>query len=283
MKNLPIDLLRTFVSVSDVGGFTSAGELLGRTQPTVSLQVKRLEGLLNQTLLYRNGSRVSLTTAGEDIYQYAQKILSLNDEAVGLYANDGLTGHINLGIPSEFATTLLPKVISRFSRTYPNVTIEVTCALSKELLTGHGRDKYDLILALYDDYEEAGGSLIQVDELVWVTNKSHDNHKKPVMSLVVAPNGCIYRNRGIKVLDELDLPWQVVYTIPDLTGILSAINEGIGVTVLAKSVVPSSLDIVRSSDKFPALGSVGISLVKANRRPIEAVDRLAEYFVTCLS
>ncbi|WP_218155444.1 helix-turn-helix domain-containing protein [Modicisalibacter xianhensis] len=46
MKNIPTDLLRTFVTIKDLGGFTSAGELLGRSQPAISLQVKKLEEIL---------------------------------------------------------------------------------------------------------------------------------------------------------------------------------------------------------------------------------------------
>ena len=43
MKNLPMDVLRSFVTVAELKGFTQAGELLGRSQPAVSLQIKRLE------------------------------------------------------------------------------------------------------------------------------------------------------------------------------------------------------------------------------------------------
>ena len=45
MKNLPMDLLRAFVSVVQLNSFTKAGELLGRSQPAVSLQIQRLEEL----------------------------------------------------------------------------------------------------------------------------------------------------------------------------------------------------------------------------------------------
>ena len=55
MKNLPMDLLRAFVSVAQLNSITKAGDILGRSQPAVSLQIKRLEELLDETLLVRNG------------------------------------------------------------------------------------------------------------------------------------------------------------------------------------------------------------------------------------
>ena len=72
MKNLPMDLLRTFVSVAQLNSFTRTGELLGRSQPAVSLQMQRLEELVDETLLVRNGKNLELSEAGENLYNYRQ-------------------------------------------------------------------------------------------------------------------------------------------------------------------------------------------------------------------
>ena len=63
--NLPTDLLRAFVSVIDLGGYTRAAESLGRTQPAVSLQMKRLEELLDARLITHEGRELKLTEEGE--------------------------------------------------------------------------------------------------------------------------------------------------------------------------------------------------------------------------
>ena len=62
---LDLDLLRSFVSVVDAGGFTRAGERVHRTQSTVSQQIRRLEMSCGRELLNRNGKRVGLTEEGE--------------------------------------------------------------------------------------------------------------------------------------------------------------------------------------------------------------------------
>ncbi|MBT3672842.1 MAG: LysR family transcriptional regulator [Porticoccaceae bacterium] len=284
MKNLPMDLLRSFVSVAQLNSITKAGELLGRSQPAITLQMQRLEELVDETLLTRNGKNMDLSEAGDRFYEHANQILSLNDLAVTEFSKSAVTGKIRLGIPSEFATVLLPKIVSRFAKAYPNVTLEVNCELSKNLLTKTGKANHDLILALQDDPNEKDSALVKTDPLVWVAGSDMTSQKVSVVPLIVASQGCIYRNRAIRMLDKSKQPWQIVYTNPDLTGIQYAIQEGLGVTVLAKSTVPDNLKILRPSPRFPELGDVGISLLFTGRhRKNEALQLLAEYLKTGLA
>jgi len=282
MKNLPIELLRTFVTVFQLDGFTQAGDLLGRTQPAISLQIKRLEILLGHSLLIRSGPNLELTQVGQTLYDYSQQILAVNDEALSKLDATTISGKIRLGIPSEFATTLLPGIVSRFVRAYPNVTLEVNCDLSKNLLSKNGRRKHDLILALHNNPGKPNQNRLRTDELVWVTSSEHKVHLQSTVQLIASLDGCIYRKRAINKLNECGRPWRIVYTIPDLSGIQAAIEEGLGVTVLAKSVVPGNLKVLKSSDKLPKLGKIGISLVAPKTKQNEAVLRLSEYIKTSL-
>jgi len=78
---LDLELLRSFVSVVDAGGFTRAGERVHRTQSTVSQQIKRLEEDVGQPLLKRTARDVTPTEAGERLLSYARRLLSLAEEA----------------------------------------------------------------------------------------------------------------------------------------------------------------------------------------------------------
>jgi DNA-binding transcriptional LysR family regulator len=255
MKNLPMELLRAFVSVAQLGSFTKAGEILGRSQPAVSLQIKRLEELVDETLFTRNGRSLELTEAGDSLYGYANQILSL-----------------------------LPKIVSRFASAYPNITLEVNCELSKNLLSKAGKQNHDLILALEDNPSKTWSNLVKTDDLVWVTSAEHNAHKGPVVPLIAAAEGCIYRQRATSLLDQNQQPWQIVYTIPDLSGIQQAIQEGLGVTVLAKSTVPENLRVLPPSARLPDLGKVGISLLASRRSANnKAVNLLNDFLKTSLT
>src|ERR1700746_2818621 len=78
---LDLDLLRSFVSVVDAGGFTRAGERVHRTQSTGSQQIRRLEEGFGRPLLRRDGKRVRPTEEGERLLSYARRILALAEEA----------------------------------------------------------------------------------------------------------------------------------------------------------------------------------------------------------
>ena len=279
-----MDLLRAFVSVAQFGSFTKAGELIGRSQPAVTLKIKRLEQLVDETLFTRTGKSLELSEAGESLYDYANQILALNDLAVSQFSKSAVAGKVRLGIPSEFATTLLPKIVSRFAKAYPNVTLEVNCELSKHLLTKVGKAKHDLILALGDESSDKNSDFIKNDDLVWVASNAKNPLKVEVMPLIVAAEGCIYRQRAIQRLDRSELPWQIVYTNPDLTGIQYAIQEGLGVTVLAKSTVPDNLQVIAQSPRFPDLGKVGINLIcDTTKRGDQAIKLLIEFLKTSLA
>jgi molybdenum-dependent DNA-binding transcriptional regulator ModE len=78
--NLDLDLLRSFVHIAETGSFTRAGEIVGRTQSAVSMQVQRLETLTGKPLLVRGkGGAVRLTPHGSYLLGYAQEMLQLND------------------------------------------------------------------------------------------------------------------------------------------------------------------------------------------------------------
>ena len=284
MKNLPMDLLRAFVTIVEFNSFTKAGDLLGRSQPAISLQMNRLEDMLGETLLMRDGKNLSLTIAGETIFEYAKQILSLNDLAVSECTKSTVMGKVRLGIPSEFATILLPKIVGRFAKAYPNITLEVNCELSKTLLSRSGKAAHDVILALQNNPLEESDNLVKTDNLVWVSGPEYNPNKPPPVPLIVAPEGCIYRQRAVRTLNRIKQPWQIVYNIPDLTGIQYAIQEGLGVTVLAKSTVPENLKIIANSQRYPDLGSVGISLLNVrNNSKNQAIDLLAEFLRTSLA
>ncbi|MCB1662171.1 MAG: LysR family transcriptional regulator, partial [Pseudomonadales bacterium] len=191
MKNLPMDVLRSFVTVAELRGFTQAGELLGRSQPAISLQIKRLEDMLGSPLLKRSGQQLDLTQPGRQLFDYAKKILSLNDEVLAQFIKPEVSGRIHFGIPSEFATALLPKIVGRFVQSYPSVTLEVTCDLSKNLLNAQSDRIFDLVLALHDDPNAKRNDRVKVEELVWVTSTDHQAHLQPTVPLIAAPQGCI--------------------------------------------------------------------------------------------
>lgn len=275
MKNISTDSLRTFVMVVEVGGFAKAGDLLGLSQPAVSLQVKRLEDLLGYKLFKKQGQRQVLNQYGELLLPMAKQMVQHNDAILQLFTSESVTGKVRLGIPSEFAARILPSIIGDFVALYPEVSLEVKSRLSKHLLSDERQDQFDLVLALNEQLDSEKFPIFIQDQLVWVGDLSLAQNE--TVTLVTAPEGCIYRRRATQALEKAGIKYRIVYSNADLTGLIAALKEGLGITMLAKSTVPNDLAYHLHTKHLPALGSIGISLVKTASEPENAVFKLAEF------
>ena len=157
MKQLSLDNLRTFVGVIEQGGYAKAGQWLGRSQPAISLQIKKLEEQLGKKLFTKVGQRHFPSSDGNWLYPKAKELLELNDSIFRSLDPTPLRGRMRLGIPNEFASTLLPGLIGEFSKRYPDVSLEVTSALSRELLHPSRQSDFDMILALVNPEQATDG------------------------------------------------------------------------------------------------------------------------------
>jgi len=277
MTNLPTDLLRTFITVVDSGGFTRAGDLLGRSQPAISLQIKRLEELACGTLLKRNGRSLVTTDLGNMLLGYARQMLALNDEVVARLDQPKVAGGIRLGIPNEFAGSFLPDILGKFAQAHPEVTLEVGCDLSTNLLSRLDDGEFDLVFALHEDPTDVPHGKQWPEQLVWVGNPNHAVHLKSPLPLIVAPHGCIYRKRIIETLDRIGKPWRIAYSSPSFGGINAGVQAGLGVTVLAQSTVPDALRVLPERVKLPTLKPIQMSLHHPDREVPPALERLIEF------
>jgi DNA-binding transcriptional LysR family regulator len=249
-----MDLLRAFTAVVDLGRVTRAGAVLGRSQPAVSLQLKRLEEIVEVPLFRRDNRAVELTEAGRALAGYARRILELNDEAVQQLQRDLDARGARLGLPNDFAALFLADVLRAVDRLSLASRFEVECDISAALLASFHKDELDIVLAMTDDAPETGG-LVRAwpVELAWVASAEHPPRHDNVVPLVLYPEGCRYRRRIIAALDEAGLPWKIVYSSSSLAGIHAAVKAGLGLTVLCRRTVPAGLATLEDDPRLPRL------------------------------
>ena len=141
---LPIDLLQTFSSVAETGSFTRAGEVQHITQSAVSMQMKRLEDIIGHPLFQKKGRSIFLTPAGETLLAHALRILKVHSEAVAAFASPDLFGRIRFGCAEDYASRVLPSVLSGFRKAFPHIRVDIISALSTELHQRFMREELDL-------------------------------------------------------------------------------------------------------------------------------------------
>jgi DNA-binding transcriptional LysR family regulator len=281
MKNLPTELLRTFVTIVDNGGFTQAGLILGRSQPAISLQVKRLETLL-ETSIFDRSKDLQLTEEGQMLLGYSRKILGLNDAAVSRLLAPKVSGSVKLGIPNDFEVSFLPSTLSKFTQTYPDVTLEVSCDLSVNLQEEFKNGVYDLILVM-EELEGAPSSDHLVEPLLWVASQSFIFNPAEPVPLILYPKGCVYRKHLTDTLNAADIPWRIVYCTPSLMGIFAAVESGLGISALGKRTVPATFPAYERYHDLPELGQVAVSFYYDKNELSEAAAQLLSYLRKALS
>lgn len=147
--NLPTDLLRTFVTVIEVKSHTRAADLLNRSQPAVSLQIKRLEDLVGYKLIRQKGRTMVVSEKGEALAMHARQILRLNDMAMGLFERSDADTDLRIGLPLDYGVRLLQQEITSLLKEDGGLRVTINCDLSQNLHDALMRDELDMIVALY--------------------------------------------------------------------------------------------------------------------------------------
>ena len=189
-QDLDIALLRTFVAIVDTGGLTSAGRKVGRTQPAITHQISRLEDLTGRTLFEDNRRKLSLTHDGEVLLEFARAMLRINDEARGRFSTPDIAGHVTLGTPDLYAPYILPEVLESFSRSHPNVEIQLRCTRSIHLHAALERNEIDIAL-MTNQPEFRRGELVRREPLVWVAGR----RQQPGIAQAASAGGAAARKR----------------------------------------------------------------------------------------
>jgi len=133
---MDFDQLTTFIEVAKLGSFSRAGQKLFRSQPAVSAQIRQLEQEYREKLLNRTGKSVRLTPAGEALFEYASRLLTLRNESLRAVADQAATPRGTLAIGANEATCLyvLPEVFAEYHRAYPAVQISIYRNFSHKVL-----------------------------------------------------------------------------------------------------------------------------------------------------
>jgi len=133
---MDFEQLTTFLGVAKLGNFSRAGQKLFRSQPAVSAQIRQLEQEYGEKLLDRAGKAVRLTPAGEVLFEYAGRLLTLRNESLRAVADQASTPRGSLAIGANEATCLyvLPDVFAEYHRLYPQVQISVYRNFSHKVL-----------------------------------------------------------------------------------------------------------------------------------------------------
>jgi DNA-binding transcriptional LysR family regulator len=168
--------LEFFVTVVEEGSFSKAAERVYRTQPAVSIAIRRLEEEIGAPLLERSQKNPTLTEAGALVYDYAKRILALRDQAretvVELRTLE--RGRVRIGANESTSLYLLPHIILQYREQHPNVKVEIYRQVSERLPREVLDRNVDFaLLAFEPDDSDLESFPVLRDELILITHPEH--------------------------------------------------------------------------------------------------------------
>lgn len=279
---LDLDQLQSFCAIADCGSFTEAARRVNKTQSAVSMQIKRLEERLGQSLLTRDGRGVALTLHGEALYARARKMLRTNAEILDHFSDGDLSGSIRFGVPDDYAVRLLPVILSSFQRTHPKIAVDVTCMSSEHLLEGMRSGRYDLIV-FTQGTDQNYGELFRTEKMFWVASHGGRALASEPLAIACGTQNCGWRKDAQEALDRTSIDYRIAYTSSNATAISSAVLSDLAVGFLPESALQPGMRVVNEERGLPRLGDAQIALMRASHAYGGIYDALANHIVQSMS
>ena len=245
--------LEFFLQVIEEGSFSKAADTVGRTQPAVSIAVRRLEEEVGAPLFDRSQKTPTLTEAGEVIHDYAQRIVALRDQAREAVAELRTLkrGRVRVGANESTSLYLLPQVILAFRERHPEVKVEiyrhVSERLPREVLERNvdfavlafepvDRDlesfcilRDELVLILHPEHRLAGRASVTVEEL----------GREPFLAHNVRTAS---RNKVIEVFAEHHTPLNITLELATVETIKRFVQLNVGLAFVPHMCVREELE-----------------------------------------
>jgi DNA-binding transcriptional LysR family regulator len=271
--NLDLDTLRTLVVANDLGGYGQAAERLGRTPSAVSLQMKRLQEDVGVELFRKRGRGLALTEAGELTLACAREMLALNDHLLGRLKGKALAGQARLGCSQDFADTVLPSVLSQFSRLYPLVQIELRIEGNAVLADAVEKGELDVALTV-GQADRRGAQVVGEVPLVWIAGEGYVRRDSEPLPLLLLGPQCVFRKEALARLDRAGLAWRIAALSPSLAGLWASAQGHLGVTARSPIGLPPTLQWGPTLHGLPALGALPVALHRHAKASSPGVEQL---------
>ncbi|MBL8171184.1 MAG: LysR family transcriptional regulator [Acidobacteria bacterium] len=168
--------LEIFLCIAEEKSFSRAAEKMLRTQPAISIAIKRLEEELGESLFDRSSKSGTLTEAGRILLSYAQRMINLRDEATEAVGElrGMFRGRLTIGANESTSLYLLPPLLMEYRRNHPKIKIEVYRNVSEKIPLEVLERNLDFGFLSYDPMHPALQSIeFHKDELVLVVPPKH--------------------------------------------------------------------------------------------------------------
>ncbi len=251
-RHISMRQLQVFEASARLSSITRAAEELFLTQPTVSMQIKKLEGNVGLPLFEQVGKRISLTDAGEALYRAAREILEMLGrlEVEGAELKGLKTGQLRLAVVTT-AKYFAPRILGKFCKDYPGIDASLEVTNRERLLERMTKNLDDLyIVGRPPESPEYEFEPYMPNPLVTVAPSTHPLAKEHNIPLSrIADEPFIIREKGSGTRKALEthfethkLKLKIKMELGSNEAIKQAILGGLGIAVLSQHTLGQGLD-----------------------------------------
>ena len=282
-RNITLEQMRAFVAVAHSRSFQKAGQQLCRSQSAVTQSVKKLEGMLNSTLVERgNGHTFGLTAAGERLLPQIEDMLVRVDALLRAACQPELRGRITVGIPPSFSTVELQAAMARLLALNPNLQIGVLSAMSADIdrMLVEGRLDVALINQYRFDSSHAPDGIFEVlaqQPLHWVSGSPMNMDPAIPIPLVTYSEGSPWRAATLETLDAAGRAYEFAYECASYESLCSSVLAGFGITALPEWDTDGRFVVLDGKGNLPPLPQVRTVLKTATSSPV--LQQFCEFII----
>ena len=256
-------LLRTFIAVAECNNLTRAAEQLGRTQSAISVQAKTLEDTLEVSLFVRQSKGMVLTAEGERLLPVARRIVNELTQ-VGMMFDDPLRGNIRVGIPDDYAESILESVLVDFARRHPKVDVTARFGCTSRFPDDIKKNLLDVAVASVSDTK---ANQITPEPNVWLASPELQIDQIDTVPLAILDRNCSWRHFASDALSAAGRDWRIAYASENFTGVKAAIRSGLAVSILPRILKDPTMVELGVKDGFPPLPATERAIISSEQAP----------------
>ena len=283
--------LQVFHTVARLLSFTKAAETLHMTQPAVTFQVRQLEEYFNTRLFDRTHNRISLTDAGNRVFEYADRIFDLYadmENSVREMTGE-IRGALTIGASTTIAEYMLPALLGDFNSRFPEVTIHQRVSNSDGIVSMVENNTIDLgVVEAPVGNKNLVVEICRLDHLVAIVPPNHDLAEKESLHIdELLAHPFIVREEGSgtrEVINEyLNQHCKSTLNISMELGspeaVKGAVEAGMGVSVVSRATVQKELklDTLRAISLTPTLERPFSFVHQKQKFRLRAMEELLDF------
>jgi DNA-binding transcriptional LysR family regulator len=253
---MDLHYLWLFYKVAQHLSFSKAAEELLLSQPTISMQIKKLEAELGINLFERFGKTIYLSKDGQLVFKYAEKIFNTVKELEDQISiqKGQIAGNVHMGASNTPGVHIMPYVIGLFKKKYPEVNVH--------LHIGNTQDILNMIITNAVDFAVIGGEYdykktfekkkVAEDEMIIIGSPENPLAQKPTVTaedltaqsfITHELNSNLYETSEMIVKNDLKIPFNVSMVLGNTDAIKHAVAANLGISLVPKASVKHYLQI----------------------------------------